>query len=44
MILDEMCIVSFTFSYVTVCRLCAVHCVFIIGFYVLFCNYWTYAF
>ena len=35
MILGEMCVVSFIFIYVTVCRLCAVRCLIIIGFYVL---------
>jgi hypothetical protein len=41
MILGEIYVVSLIFSYVTLCRLCAVRCLIIIGFYVLFYNFST---
>ena len=44
MILGEICIILLIFSYLTLCRLCAVRCLIIIGFYVLFYNYSTYFF
>jgi len=41
-ILSEMCLLSLMYGYVAVCRFCAVHCVIIICFSLLFSNYWSY--
>ena len=41
MILSEMCVFSLIYSYVAVCRFCAVLCLIIICFCLLFSNYWT---
>jgi len=42
MIVGEMCVLSLIYSYVTVCRFCAVCCIIIICFFLLFSNYSTY--
>jgi len=39
MILGEMCVLSLIYIYVAVCRFCAVHCLIIICFCLLFSNY-----
>jgi len=38
MILGKMCVLSFAYIYVAVCRFCTVRCVIIICFYLLFFN------
>jgi hypothetical protein len=42
MIFGEMCVLSLIYSYVAVCMLCAVRCVFIICSCLLFSNYSIY--
>ena len=44
MIFSEMGLLSLIYSYVAVCRFCAVRCVIIICFYLLFSNHMTYVF
>jgi hypothetical protein len=44
MILGEKCVLALIYIYVTVCRYCAVRCLIIICFYLLFSNYWTFVF
>jgi len=44
MILGEMCVLSLIYSYVAVCTFCAVRCIIIVCFGLLFTNYSTYEF
>jgi len=44
MILGERCVLSLIYCFVAVCRLCAVGCLIIICFSLLFSNYSTYFF
>jgi len=44
MILGKMCVLSLIYSNVSICRFCAVRCVIIICFCMLFSNYSTYVF
>ena len=44
MIFGEMCVLSLIYSYVVVCRFCAVRCLIIICFPLLSANYSTYVF
>jgi len=44
MILGEKCVLSLIYVYVTVCRYCAVRCLIITCFYLLFSNDWTFVF
>ena len=43
-ILGEMCVISLICIYVALCRFCAVNCLIVICFGLLFSNYLTYAF
>ena len=44
MILGEMCVLSFAYIHVAVCTFCAVRCVIIICFYLLFSGYSAFVF